>query len=130
MPKPDLASLETDDREGLRRARADFDRDPRRDARGGRDRARPARPGPARVAERQADGSWHVNQWLKKAVLLSFRLKPMEIIKGGPGDAVWWDKVPLEVRRLERQSISKRPASAPCRRRSCAAPPISRRAWC
>jgi 2,3,4,5-tetrahydropyridine-2-carboxylate N-succinyltransferase len=49
--------------------------------------------GHARVAERQADGSWHVNQWLKKAVLLSFRLNPMEIIKGGPGDAVWWDKV-------------------------------------
>ena len=49
--------------------------------------------GTARVAERQADGKWHVNQWLKKAVLLSFRLNPMEIIKGGPGQAVWWDKV-------------------------------------
>ncbi|MET0169708.1 MAG: 2,3,4,5-tetrahydropyridine-2,6-dicarboxylate N-succinyltransferase [Aliihoeflea sp.] len=50
--------------------------------------------GELRVAERQADGSWTVNQWLKKAVLLSFRLNPMEIIKGGPGDSVWWDKVP------------------------------------
>src|SRR6187402_3029080 len=50
--------------------------------------------GKMRVAERQADGAWTVNQWLKKAVLLSFRLNPMEIIKGGPGDAVWWDKVP------------------------------------
>ena len=50
--------------------------------------------GEARVAERQEDGSWKVNQWLKKAVLLSFRLNPMEIIKGGPGAAVWWDKVP------------------------------------
>jgi 2,3,4,5-tetrahydropyridine-2-carboxylate N-succinyltransferase len=50
--------------------------------------------GEARVAERQSDGSWTVNQWLKKAVLLSFRLNPMEIIKGGPGSAVWWDKVP------------------------------------
>ncbi|QDZ01200.1 2,3,4,5-tetrahydropyridine-2,6-dicarboxylate N-succinyltransferase [Nitratireductor mangrovi] len=50
--------------------------------------------GEARVAERGADGTWHVNQWLKKAVLLSFRLNPMEVIKGGPGDAVWWDKVP------------------------------------
>ena len=50
--------------------------------------------GEARVAERQADGQWQVNQWLKKAVLLSFRLNPMEIIKGGPGEAVWWDKVP------------------------------------
>ncbi|MEW9807231.1 2,3,4,5-tetrahydropyridine-2,6-dicarboxylate N-succinyltransferase [Mesorhizobium marinum] len=50
--------------------------------------------GEARVAQRQPDGSWTVNQWLKKAVLLSFRLNPMEIIKGGPGNAVWWDKVP------------------------------------
>jgi 2,3,4,5-tetrahydropyridine-2-carboxylate N-succinyltransferase len=50
--------------------------------------------GKVRVAERQDDGNWTVNQWLKKAVLLSFRLNPMEIIKGGPGESVWWDKVP------------------------------------
>jgi 2,3,4,5-tetrahydropyridine-2,6-dicarboxylate N-succinyltransferase len=50
--------------------------------------------GEARVAERQPDGQWKVNQWLKKAVLLSFRLNPMEAISGGPGGAVWWDKVP------------------------------------
>ena len=50
--------------------------------------------GKARVAERQADGEWTVNQWLKKAVLLSFRLNPMEVISGGPGDSGWWDKVP------------------------------------
>jgi 2,3,4,5-tetrahydropyridine-2-carboxylate N-succinyltransferase len=50
--------------------------------------------GRARVAERRADGSWHVNQWLKKAVLLSFRLENMGAIKGGPGGAAWWDKVP------------------------------------
>ncbi len=50
--------------------------------------------GEARVAEKQADGSWHVNQWLKKAVLLSFRLNPMEIVRGGPGESGWWDKVP------------------------------------
>jgi len=49
--------------------------------------------GEVRVAERGDDGVWSVNQWLKKAVLLSFRLKPMDIIRGGPGDAVWWDKV-------------------------------------
>jgi 2,3,4,5-tetrahydropyridine-2-carboxylate N-succinyltransferase len=49
--------------------------------------------GEVRVAERGADGQWSVNQWLKKAVLLSFRLKPMDVIRGGPGDAVWWDKV-------------------------------------
>jgi len=49
--------------------------------------------GKARVAERSADGQWHVNQWLKKAVLLSFRLNDMSVIPGGPGKAVWWDKV-------------------------------------
>ncbi len=50
--------------------------------------------GEARVAERQPDGSWRVNQWLKKAVLLSFRLNDMSVIPGGPGGAAWWDKVP------------------------------------
>jgi 2,3,4,5-tetrahydropyridine-2-carboxylate N-succinyltransferase len=49
--------------------------------------------GEARVAEKAEDG-WRVNQWLKKAVLLSFRLSPMEAIPGGPGGAPWWDKVP------------------------------------
>jgi 2,3,4,5-tetrahydropyridine-2-carboxylate N-succinyltransferase len=49
--------------------------------------------GEARVAEKTA-GGWQVNQWLKKAVLLSFRLTPMEAISGGPGGAAWWDKVP------------------------------------
>jgi 2,3,4,5-tetrahydropyridine-2-carboxylate N-succinyltransferase len=50
--------------------------------------------GKARVAERSADGQWTVNQWLKKAVLLSFRLNDMTTIGGGPGKAAWWDKVP------------------------------------
>ena len=49
--------------------------------------------GQARIAER-VDGKWRVHQWLKKAVLLSFRLNPMEAISGGPGGAHWWDKVP------------------------------------
>jgi len=49
--------------------------------------------GAARVAEKQPDGSWRVNQWLKKAVLLSFRLNDMTVIGGGPGKAAWWDKV-------------------------------------
>jgi 2,3,4,5-tetrahydropyridine-2-carboxylate N-succinyltransferase len=49
--------------------------------------------GEVRVAERRPDG-WTVNQWLKKAVLLSFRLNPMVAIAGGPDGAVWWDKVP------------------------------------
>ena len=50
--------------------------------------------GKARVAEPSADGRWIVNQWLKKAVLLSFRLNDMTVIQGGPGGAVWWDKIP------------------------------------
>jgi 2,3,4,5-tetrahydropyridine-2-carboxylate N-succinyltransferase len=50
--------------------------------------------GSLRVAERDAGGTWQVNQWLKKAVLLSFRLNDMELIEGGPGGANWWDKVP------------------------------------
>jgi 2,3,4,5-tetrahydropyridine-2-carboxylate N-succinyltransferase len=49
--------------------------------------------GAARVAEKGANGDWRVNQWLKKAVLLSFRLNDMSTIAGGPGKAVWWDKV-------------------------------------
>jgi 2,3,4,5-tetrahydropyridine-2-carboxylate N-succinyltransferase len=49
--------------------------------------------GEARVAEKQS-GKWQVNQWLKKAVLLSFRLNDMGPIAGGPGGANWWDKVP------------------------------------
>ncbi len=48
--------------------------------------------GEARVAEK-TDSGWIVHQWLKKAVLLSFRLNDMAIIKGGPDAATWWDKV-------------------------------------
>jgi 2,3,4,5-tetrahydropyridine-2-carboxylate N-succinyltransferase len=54
--------------------------------------------GQARVAEKiegaEGPGSWKVNQWLKKAVLLSFRLNDNALIEGGPGGAAWWDKVP------------------------------------
>ena len=49
--------------------------------------------GEARVAEK-IDGEWVVNQWLKKAVLLSFVLNDMAAIGGGPDAANWWDKVP------------------------------------
>lgn len=94
MSKPDLASLEKtietafEERETISTATRGAARDAIQAALDLLDR------GVVRVAERQADGTWHVNQWLKKAVLLSFRLNPMEIIKGGPGQAVWWDKVP------------------------------------
>lgn len=75
-----------------------------------RDTLSPDAPGPARAAVAEAlaqldsgalrvaekvKGEWHVHQWLKKAVLLSFRLTPMAEIAGGPGRATpWWDKVP------------------------------------
>src|SRR5437879_11865949 len=48
--------------------------------------------GSLRVAEK-IDGRWTVHEWLKKAVLLSFRLNDMKLISGAPGEAVWWDKV-------------------------------------
>jgi 2,3,4,5-tetrahydropyridine-2-carboxylate N-succinyltransferase len=48
--------------------------------------------GSLRVAEKTG-GEWRVHQWLKKAVLLSFRLNDMKIVSGAPGEAVWWDKV-------------------------------------
>ncbi|MEC8673345.1 MAG: 2,3,4,5-tetrahydropyridine-2,6-dicarboxylate N-succinyltransferase [Pseudomonadota bacterium] len=55
--------------------------------------------GVARVAEPRGDHQWYVNQWLKKAVLLSFRLNDMAVIPSGTtypghGEAAWWDKVP------------------------------------
>ena len=49
--------------------------------------------GSLRVAERGADGQWTVNQWAKKAVLLSFRLNDMVPMEGGPQGSAWWDKV-------------------------------------
>jgi 2,3,4,5-tetrahydropyridine-2-carboxylate N-succinyltransferase len=93
MTKPDLAALEKtvekafDERDGVNTGTRGEVREAVETALELLDK------GQARVAERQADGSWTVNQWLKKAVLLSFRLNPMEIVKGGPGESVWWDKV-------------------------------------
>jgi 2,3,4,5-tetrahydropyridine-2-carboxylate N-succinyltransferase len=52
--------------------------------------------GELRVAERTGAG-WVVHQWLKQAVLLSFRLNDLAVIPGGPGGAVWWDKVPSKL---------------------------------
>jgi len=49
--------------------------------------------GSLRVAERSNNGDWVVNEWAKKAVLLGFRLKDMEIHDGGPQSSGWWDKV-------------------------------------
>ena len=51
--------------------------------------------GAARVAEK-VDGAWQVNQWLKKAVLLNFRLNDNKLIEGAPGGSHYWDKVPTK----------------------------------
>ncbi len=69
--------------------------------------------GKLRVAERQADGKWHVNQWAKKAVLLSFRLTDMHEISGSNGGSNWWDKVPSKWQgwgenRLARRGFPRR----------------------
>jgi 2,3,4,5-tetrahydropyridine-2-carboxylate N-succinyltransferase len=52
--------------------------------------------GKARVAERGGNGAWSVNQWLKKAVLLSFRLADNAPMEGAPNGSTWWDKVPTQ----------------------------------
>ncbi|PYE87582.1 2,3,4,5-tetrahydropyridine-2,6-dicarboxylate N-succinyltransferase [Phyllobacterium leguminum] len=94
MSQPDFASLEKiivkafDERDGINLDTRGEIRDAVEQALNALDR------GEVRVAEKGADGNWHVYQWLKKAVLLSFRLNAMEIVKGGPGESVWWDKVP------------------------------------
>ncbi|QND51715.1 2,3,4,5-tetrahydropyridine-2,6-dicarboxylate N-succinyltransferase [Phyllobacterium sp. 628] len=94
MSKPDLASLETivnkafDEREAVNTETRGEIRDAVETSLLLLD------SGEARVAEKQADGNWQVNQWLKKAVLLSFRLNHMGIVEGGPGGSTWWDKVP------------------------------------
>jgi 2,3,4,5-tetrahydropyridine-2-carboxylate N-succinyltransferase len=52
--------------------------------------------GAVRVAEKGANGNWSVNQWLKKAVLLSFRLTDNGPVPGAAGNSTWWDKVPTK----------------------------------
>ncbi|MDZ4870031.1 MAG: 2,3,4,5-tetrahydropyridine-2,6-dicarboxylate N-succinyltransferase [Alphaproteobacteria bacterium] len=62
--------------------------------------------GEFRVAEKTG-GEWHTHQWIKKAVLLSFRLNPMEPIPGGPGGAHWYDKVPSKFARWTAEDFSR-----------------------
>ena len=52
--------------------------------------------GHIRVAEKTASGEWVVNEWLKKAILLYFRLHPMEKMAGNVNGSSWWDKVPVK----------------------------------
>ncbi len=62
--------------------------------------------GKARVAEK-TDAGWQVNQWLKKAVLLSFRLQDMAPISGGPGGSSWFDKVPSKFDGMDDAAFRK-----------------------
>ena len=68
--------------------------------------------GKARVAEATGNHQWQVNQWLKKAVLLSFRLNDMVVMAGGAehpeaGPSVWWDKVPLKFSNWKAEDFSR-----------------------
>ncbi len=85
--------------------------------------------GALRVAEKRG-ADWHVNQWAKKAVLLGFRLKDMEIHQGGPQNGGLVGQGRQQVRRLGRKPLARCRLSAPCRTASCASRPMSPRAWC
>ena len=62
--------------------------------------------GEFRVAEK-VGGEWHTHQWIKKAVLLSFRLNPMEAVDGGPGGAPWYDKVPSKFAKWSNEDFAR-----------------------
>ena len=62
--------------------------------------------GEVRVSEKIGD-KWKVNEWLKKAVLLSFKLWPMDIISGGPGNGNWWDKVPSKFSKWNSEDFQR-----------------------
>ena len=84
--------------------------------------------GQARVAEPSPDG-WVVNQWLKQAVLLSFRIHPNQLMEGSAGGAPAFDKVVLNTI-TGKNSVSVLPACASCQVPWSAIPPISGPAWC
>ena len=84
--------------------------------------------GKARVAEK-AGGDWQVNQWLKKAVLLSFRLNDMEVIAGGPGVGLVGQGA-LQVRRLGREPLPRGRLPRRSRRHRAALGPSSRPTSC
>ena len=63
--------------------------------------------GEARVASKDGNGDWVVHQWLKKAVLLGFRLNSMDMIEGGVAGSKWWDKVPSKFEGWSAQDFAK-----------------------
>ncbi len=62
--------------------------------------------GKVRVAEKSG-GAWQIHQWVKKAVLLSFRLNDMTVIENGPGQSVWYDKVPSKFSGWKKADFDK-----------------------
>jgi len=63
--------------------------------------------GQVRVAQRDEKGDWKINEWLKKAVLLSFRLNPMQQMMGGPAATCWWDKVDIKFKDWQTHDFEK-----------------------
>ncbi len=86
--------------------------------------------GIARVAEKGANGDWRVNQWLKKAVLLSFRLNDMSRDSGRARHRPPGGTRSPPSSTAGTPPASRKRASAPCRTAWCAAPPTSRPASC
>ena len=89
-----MSSCSRSSRPRSRAATRSASRTQRRGPRGGRGGARACSTAASCAWQSRARTGWTVHQWLKKAVLLSFRLNDMSLIEGGPGGAVWWDKVP------------------------------------
>ena len=83
--------------------------------------------GEARVAEK-VDGDWHVHQWLKKAVLLSFRLRDNAVIEGG--HSRFYDKVPLKYASYDEQQFATDGVRVVHDGIGNDAVPMSRRTWC
>ena len=61
--------------------------------------------GQIRVSEK-INGTWTVNEWIKKAVLLSFRIRPLDLIDGGPENSKWWDKIPSKFSEWTQEDFS------------------------
>ncbi|MBL0848715.1 MAG: 2,3,4,5-tetrahydropyridine-2,6-dicarboxylate N-succinyltransferase [Candidatus Liberibacter ctenarytainae] len=63
--------------------------------------------GTLRIASRDSNGFWTTHQWIKKAILLSFQLNPTEIISGGHGYSLWWDKITAKFDKWTKQDFEK-----------------------
>ena len=62
--------------------------------------------GEIRVSEK-INGQWILNQWVKKAVLLSFQVTNQKLILNGPGKSYWWDKVPSKFEGWKKKDFTK-----------------------